>query len=78
MLIGYAHVSKADGSQSLDLFNDHGECLAAKLRSGNVHSADDWDALLMPEIERQQAEGRAHGLKLVRGPCRVSASRGNW
>ena len=40
------------------LCNDHGDCLAAKLRSGNVHSADDWDALLVPEIERQQAEGR--------------------
>ena len=42
----------------LFLFNDHGDCLAAKLRSGNVHSADDWDELLMPEIERQQAEGK--------------------
>src|SRR5713101_3360441 len=41
----------------LFLFNDHGDCLAAKLRSGNVHSADDWDELLVPEIERQQAEG---------------------
>ena len=42
----------------LFLFNDHGDCLAATLRSGNVHSADDWDALLVPEIERQHAEGR--------------------
>ena len=42
----------------LFLFNDHGDCLAAKLRSGNVHSADDWDELLLPEIERQQAEGQ--------------------
>jgi hypothetical protein len=42
----------------LFLFNDHGDCLAAKLRPGNVHSADDWDALLMPEIERQQAQGQ--------------------
>jgi hypothetical protein len=32
--------------------------LAAKLRSGNVHSAKDWDELLLPEIERQQAEGK--------------------
>jgi Transposase DDE domain group 1 len=40
----------------LFLFNDHGDCLAAKLRAGNVHSADDWDELLVPEIERQQAE----------------------
>jgi hypothetical protein len=36
----------------------HGDCLAAKLRPGNVHSAEDWDELLLPEIERQQAEGK--------------------
>ena len=40
------------------LFNQHGDCLAAKLRPGNVHSAEDWDELLLPEIERQQAEGK--------------------
>ena len=42
----------------LFLFNGHGDCLAAKLRSGNVHSADHWDELLVPELERQQAEGK--------------------
>jgi hypothetical protein len=42
----------------LFLFNEHGNCLAAKLRRGNVHSAEDWDELLLPEIERQQAEGK--------------------
>ena len=26
------------------LFNGHGDCLAAKLRPGNVHSAEDWCA----------------------------------
>jgi hypothetical protein len=41
----------------LFLFNDEGDCLAAKLRAGNVSSADDWDELLPPEIDRQQAEG---------------------
>ena len=40
------------------LFNQHGDCLAAKLRAGNVSSAEDWDELLLPEIERQQAEGK--------------------
>ena len=40
------------------LFNQHGDCLAAKLRPGNVSSAEDWDELLLPEIERQQAEGK--------------------
>ena len=41
----------------LFLFNDHGDCLAAKLRPGNVSSADDWEELLVPEIDRQQAMG---------------------
>jgi len=40
------------------LFNQHGDCLAAKLRPGNVHSAEDWDELLLPEIERQLAAGK--------------------
>ena len=40
------------------LFNQHGDCLAAKLRPGNVHSAEDWNELLLPEIERQQAAGK--------------------
>ena len=31
---------------------------AASLRPGNVPSADDWDDLLMPEIDRQQGAGR--------------------
>lgn len=41
------------------LFNQHGDCLAAKLRPGNVSSAADWDELLLPEIERQQAESKS-------------------
>ena len=36
------------------LFDREGDCLAAKLRPGNVPSADDWEELLLPEIERQQ------------------------
>jgi hypothetical protein len=42
----------------LFLFNHCGDFLAAKLRAGNVHSAEDWDELLLPEIERQKAEGK--------------------
>jgi hypothetical protein len=41
------------------LFNREGDGLAAKLRPGNVHSAEDWEALLLPEIERQQKQGKA-------------------
>jgi hypothetical protein len=40
------------------LFNREGDCLAAKLRPGNVHSADDWEELLLPEIGRQQKQGK--------------------
>jgi hypothetical protein len=39
------------------LFNREGDCLAAKLRPGNVHSAAGWEELLLPEIERQQRQG---------------------
>jgi hypothetical protein len=40
------------------LFDREGDCLAAKLRPGNVYSADDWEELLLPEIERQQKLGK--------------------
>jgi Transposase DDE domain group 1 len=40
------------------LFNREGDCLAAKLRPGNVHSAEGWQELLLPEIERQQRQGK--------------------
>jgi hypothetical protein len=39
------------------LFNGAGDCLPAKPRPGNVHSAEDWAELLLPEIERQQELG---------------------
>ena len=35
-----------------------GDCLAAKLRAGNVHSAEGWEEFLLPEIERQQLMGK--------------------
>jgi hypothetical protein len=40
------------------LFSRDGDCLAAKLRPGNVHSAESWEELLLPEIERQQKLGK--------------------
>lgn len=36
----------------LDAFNQFGDCEAAKLRAGNVHSADDWQKVLDPVVER--------------------------
>jgi hypothetical protein len=40
------------------LFNRGGDCLAAKLRLGNVHSAEAWEEVLLPEIARQQRHGK--------------------
>ncbi len=40
------------------LFNREGDCLAAKLRPGNVHTAEGWEEILLPEIERQQKQGK--------------------
>jgi hypothetical protein len=36
----------------LFVFNPEGNCLAAKLRPGNVHSAEGWDEVLLPIIDR--------------------------
>jgi len=59
----------------LFLFNGQGDCLAAKLRPGNVHSAENWDELLVPEIERQQVEGQASGFSSRRGLCQTGDLR---
>jgi Transposase DDE domain group 1 len=40
------------------MFNGDGDCVAAKLRPGNVHSAEDWEELLLPEVNRQQMLGK--------------------
>ena len=40
------------------LFNRDGDCLAAQLRPGKVQSAEGWEELLLPEIERQQKLGK--------------------
>ena len=39
----------------LFVFSPEGDCLAAKLRPGNVHSADGWEKVLLPVIDRHQA-----------------------
>jgi hypothetical protein len=58
------------------LFNREGVCLAAKLRPGNVHSAEGWEELLLPEIERQQKLGKEVVLPRRRGLCQAGAMRG--
>jgi hypothetical protein len=53
---GYNGHFEATCYHPLLLFNREGDCLAAKLRPGNVHSAEHWDDVLLPEIERQQKQ----------------------
>jgi hypothetical protein len=45
------------------LFNGEGDCLAVKLRPGKVHSAEGWEELLLPAIDRQQAQGMEVALR---------------
>jgi hypothetical protein len=42
----------------LFVFNQDGNCLAATLRPGNVHSADGWDEVLLPVIDRGRDRGQ--------------------
>ena len=58
------------------LFNGQGDCLAVKLRPGNVHSAEGWEELLLPEIDRQQAQGKEVAFAVTPpSPSRRSTSR---
>ena len=41
----------------LFLFNSHGDCLKAKLRPGNVHSADGWRDFLEPVLRHYAGKG---------------------
>jgi Transposase DDE domain group 1 len=56
------------------LFDHHGDCLAANLRPGNVPGAEDWEELLLAELDRQQAEGTAIGAKWSEAGVRENAS----
>jgi hypothetical protein len=42
----------------LFVFNPEGDCLAAKLRPGNVHSAEGWDEVLLPIVDRYRRRRR--------------------
>ena len=41
----------------LFLFNHFGDCEGDMLRAGNVHSADRWQEVLAPAVERYQSQG---------------------
>ena len=42
----------------LFVLNQDGDCVAATLRPGNVHSADGWDKVLLPVIDRYRTRGQ--------------------
>src|SRR5208337_1020711 len=66
---------------TLLMFDREGDCQAAKLRPGNAHSADGWEELLLPEIERQQKLGQRSDVSRRRRLCQAgdlrSAGRGS-
>jgi hypothetical protein len=55
------------------MFNREGGCLAAKLRPRNVHSAEGWEELPLPQIERQQRMGKEVAFRAVVGFARPEA-----
>src|SRR5262245_45325905 len=60
----------------LFVFNRDGDCHAAKLRPGNVHSADGWDGVLLPVIDRYRARGHTVVVQRRRGICPPGGLRG--
>ena len=50
---------------SLLLFNGEGNCLTANLRPGKAHSPDNWEELLISEIERQQSTSKVGGRSML-------------
>jgi hypothetical protein len=61
----------------LFVFGQDGDCLAAKLRPGNVHSAEGWDEALLPIIGRYRRRGQAvvWSGRTQRSPCQRSTRR---
>ncbi len=57
-LIQHVAARSANQRVTLDIDSSEGDCLAAKLRPGNVHSADGWDEVLLPIIDRHRARGQ--------------------
>lgn len=54
------------------LFNAEGDCLAAKLRPGNVHSAEGWGEVLLTEIERHHRLGKEAAFRADAALCTLA------
>jgi len=62
----------------LFVFNPEGDCLAAKLRPGNVHSADGWDEVLLPIVDGTARRARRwSSVPTRRSPCPPSMRHWN-
>src|SRR5229473_3392352 len=70
---GPSHHFESVCYHSLFVFNQDGDCLAATLRPGNVHSADGWDTVLLPVIDRYRTRGQT---LVVRAVARFYNGRG--
>ena len=57
------------------LFNREGDCLAAKLRPGNVHSADGWGVIAAARDRPAAGAGQRGGLPWRRRLCQAGALR---
>ena len=60
----------------LFLFNEHGDCVAATLRPGNVHSADDWPTCSCRKLNGSTRRARAwRSARTPRSRSRRSTTR---
>ena len=62
----------------LFVFNQDGDCLAAKLRPGNVHSADGWGEVLLPVIDGYRAQGHTVVVRADAACARPRRSKRRW
>lgn len=63
---------------SLFLFNDHAGCLAAKLRSGNVSSADDSEELVRPRSTARRPRDSESRSAPTPPPADLDVARAEW
>ena len=51
-------MARQPSTYPLAMFNGESDCVSAKLRPGNVHRAEDWEELPVPEVNRQLLLGK--------------------
>ena len=63
-------------STEIPVYGEEEDCLAAQFRPGNVHSAEGWEELRLPEMDRQQRQGKQVVFRSRPGGCPRVASAG--